>query len=64
MQVQHIYREANECVDALTKRGAYQQQLLSVYNICLNFVYLCYARDLASLGVNRLCARRSSVGDV
>ena len=64
MQVQHIYREANECVDALTKRGAYQQQLLSVYSTCPSFVYLCYVRDLTGLGVNRLCARRLSVGDV
>ena len=56
MQVQHIYREANECVDALTKRGAYQQQLLFVYSTCPSFVYLCYVRDLAGLGVNRLCA--------
>ena len=24
MQVQHIYRDANECADALAKRGVYQ----------------------------------------
>ena len=62
MQVQHIYREANECADALTKRGTHQQNLLTVYSSCPNFVYVYYVRDLAGLGVNRLCAQGSAVG--
>ena len=57
VQVQHIYREANECADALAKWGTHQQNLLFVYSICPSFVYLYYVRDLAGLGVNRICAR-------
>ena len=64
MQVQHIYREANECADALTKRGTHQQNLLTVYSNCPSFVYVYYIRDLAGLGVNRLCAQGSVVGVV
>ena len=60
----HIYREANECADALAKQGAHQQHLLSVYSTYPSFVYLCYVRDLADLGVNILCVRRLNVGDV
>lgn len=56
VQAHHIYCEANGCTDALAKRGAYQH-LLSVYSTCHSFVYLCYVRNLASLGINRLCAR-------
>ena len=61
--MQHIFREANECADALAKRGAHQQHLLFVYSTCPSFVWLCYVRDMADLRVNRLCAQRSSVGD-
>ena len=64
VQVQHIYREANECANALAKREAHLRHLLSVYSTCPSFVYLCYVKDMAGLGVNRLCARQSSVGDV
>ena len=64
VQVQHIYREVNECADALAKWGTHQRNILSVYSNCPSFVYLYYVRDLAGLGVNRLCARGSDVGDV
>ena len=63
VQVQHIYREANECADALVKQGTHQQNLLSVYSNCPSLVYLYHVKDLASLGVNRLCARGSAIGD-
>ena len=56
VRVQHIYREANACTDALAKRGTHQQNLLTVYSTYPSFVYVCYVRDLASLGVTRLCA--------
>ena len=49
--MQHIFREANECADALAKRGAHQQHLLSVYSTCPSFVWLCYVRDMADLGL-------------
>ena len=62
--MQHIYREANECADALTKRGTHQQNLLTVYSTCPSFVYVKYVRDLAGLRVTRLCAPGSDVGDV
>ena len=58
VQVRHIYREANGCVDALAKQGTHQQHILSVYTICLSFVYHCFIRDLAGLGNNRLCAQQ------
>ena len=64
VQVQHIYREVNECADALAKWGTHQRNILSVYSNCPSFVYLYYVRDLAGLGVNRLCARGSDAGDV
>ena len=58
VQARNIYREANGCADALAKLGAHQQQLLSIYT-CPNFVYHFLIRDLAGLGSNRLCVRRS-----
>ena len=60
----HVYREANVCVDALAKRGAHQQHILSVYSSCPSFVYVCYVRDLAGLEATRLCAQRLNVVDV
>ena len=64
VRVQHIYREANACTDALAKRGTHQQNLLTVYSTCPSFVYVNYGRDLAGLGVTRLCALSLDVGDV
>lgn len=64
VQVLHTYREANTCADALAKRGAHQQHILSVYSSCSSFVYVCYVRDLAGLGTNRLCARPLNIDDV
>ena len=64
VQVLHVYLEANICADALAKRGAHQQHILSVYRSCPSFVYVCYVRDLASLRVTRLCARWLNVVDV
>ena len=51
----HIYREANECADALVKRGTQQQQLLKIYHECPSFVYHFIVRDLAGLESSRLC---------
>ena len=62
--MQHIYRKANECVDALVEWRTHQQKLLSVYGNCPSFVYLYCVRDLIGLGVNRLCARGSDVIEV
>ena len=56
VRVQHMYHEANECADALAKRGTQQWNLLTIYSNYPNFVYVCYVRDLAGLGVTRLCA--------
>ena len=60
----HVYHEANDCADALAKRGAYQQHLLIVYSSCPTFVSVSYMRDLAGFGTSRLCARRPNVVDV
>ena len=62
--MQHVYREANGCADALAKQGTRQRNLLSVYSDCPNFVYVSYVRDLAGLGETRLCAQGANVGDV
>ena len=64
VRMQHIYHEANECADALAKRGTHQQNLLTVYSTCPSFVYVYYIRDMAGLGNNKLCAQRSTVDDV
>ena len=64
MRMQHIYCEANECADALAKRGTHRRNLLTVYSTCPSFVYVNYGRDLAGLGMTRLCAPGSDVGDV
>ena len=52
------------CVDTLAKRGTHQRNLLSVYSNYPSFVNLYYVRDLAGLGVTKLCAQGSDVGDV
>ena len=64
VRVQHIYHEANECANTLAKQGTHQQNLLTIYSNYPSFVYVCYVRDLAGLGVTRLCAPGSNVGDV
>ena len=64
VHVLHVYREANACADALAKRGTHQYHVLSVYSSCPSFVYVCYVRDMAGLGTNRLCAQRPIGGDV
>ena len=64
MRAKHIYREANECADTLAKRRTHQRNLLFVYSNYPSFVNLYYVRDLAGLGVTRLCAQGSNVGDV
>ena len=64
VQVQHIYCEANTCANTLAKWGTHQQNLLSVYNSCPSFVYMYYVRDLAGLGITRLCAQGPVVGAV
>ena len=60
----HIYREANACADVLAKRGARQHHVLSVYNSCPSFIYVCFVRDIAGLGSNRICTHRPTVGGV
>ena len=64
IQVLYIYREANDCADALAKRDAHQQHLLAVYSSCPTFVSVSYMRDLAGLEISRLCAQRPNVVDV
>ena len=60
----HVYREANACANALVKRGAHQYHVLSVYSSCPSFVYVCFVRDMAGLGSNRICANWPIVGNV
>ena len=55
VHMQHVYREANGCVDELAKRGTRQRNLVSVYNHCPSFVDVPYIRDLTGLGETRLC---------
>ena len=64
VQVQHIYRETNACVDDSTKRRTRQQNHLSGYNSCPSFAYMYYVRDLAGLEITRLCAQGPVVGAV
>ena len=64
VHVLHVYREANACADALAKWGEHQHHVLSVYSFCPSFVYLCYVKDMAGLGFNRICAQWPIVGDV
>ena len=64
VHVLHVYREVNACADVLAKRGARQRHVLSVYSPCPSFVYVCFVRDMAGLGSNRICTQRPIVGDV
>ena len=64
VHVLHVYREANACADALAKRGAHQQPVFSVYSSCPSFVYVCFVRDMESLGSNRICTQRPTDGYV
>jgi len=61
VQVRHVYHEANKCTDALAKRGNYQQQLLTIYDTCPNFVCHCFVRDMAGLGISRICPIRPNI---
>jgi len=49
-----LYCETNECADGLAKQENHQQQVLTIYETCPTFVYLCYVRDMIGLGSNRL----------
>ena len=53
--MRHVYREANECADALAKRGTSQRTVETIYEHCPTFVDVLYIRDLAALGETRLC---------
>ena len=53
--MQHVYREANGCADALAKRRTCQGTLETVYEQCPSFVDVPYIRDLTALGETRLC---------
>ena len=64
VHVLHVYCESNACADALAKRGAHQHHVLSVYSSCLSFVYICFVRDMAGIGSNRICAQQPTDGDV
>ena len=61
VQVRHVYREANKCTDALVKRGNYQQQLLTIYDTCPNFVCHCFVRYMAGLKISRICPVRPNI---
>ena len=56
VHVQHVYREANGCADALAKRGTRQRNLMTIYSECPNFANVSYVRDLSGLGEPWLCA--------
>ena len=64
VHVQHVYREANGCADALAKWGTCQRTLMTVYSECPTFVNVSYVRDLTNLGESRLFALGSDVGVV
>ena len=53
--MQHVYREANGCADALAKRGTRQRTLVTVYEHYPSFIDVAYFRDLTALGETRLC---------
>ena len=55
VQLLHIYREDNGCVDALAKRGHQLQCLLEVYDTCSSFVYAPFVWDMQHFGTSRLC---------
>ena len=64
VHMQHVYREANGCADALAKRGTCHRNMMTMYNECPNFVYVSYMRDLTGLGETRLCNPSTVVGVV
>ena len=64
VHMQHVYREANGCADALAKRGTCHRNMMTMYNECPNFVYVSYMRDLTGLGETRLCNPSTAVGVV
>ena len=55
VHVQHVYREANGCANALAKRGTRQRTLETVYEHYPSFVNVPYIRDLTALGETKLC---------
>ena len=48
--MRHVYCEANECADALAKRGTRQRTVETIYEHCPTFVDVSYIKDLAALG--------------
>ena len=50
VHMQHVYHEANGCVDDLVKRGTRQRNLMTMYSECPTFVYESYVRDLSGMG--------------
>ena len=64
VHMQHVYREANGCADALAKRGTHLWNMMTVYSECPTFVYVSYVRDLTGLGETRLCNLSTVVGVV
>ena len=61
VHVEHVYCEANGCVDDLAKRGTCQRNLMTMYSDCPTFVNVSYVRDLSGLGETRLCVPGASV---
>ena len=59
VQVYHIFREANGCIDALTKRGNQQQCILENYDTCPAFVYATFVWDMEHLGNTIMCHIKS-----
>ena len=64
VHMQHVYREANGCADALAKWGTHLRNMMTVYSECPTFVYVSYVRDLTGLGETRLCDPSIVVGVV
>ena len=64
VHMQHVYREANGCADALAKWGTHLRNMMTVYSECPTFVYVSYVRDLTGLGESRLCVSGTVVGVV
>ena len=54
VHMQHVYREANGCADALAKQRTHLQNRMTMYSECPTFVYVSYMRDLTGLGKTRL----------
>ena len=51
----HIFHEANNCTDALAKRGNEQQCLLETYDTCPAFAYTAFVQDMEHIGTTRMC---------